>query len=906
MERKGNPPILFFMLFSKMITTEKQTAGKLCTRNLLWSMKKEENDLLEDKLKMTRRSFLKASAAAGAAAAVGGIEYAAEEHQASAAEAPDLKYVRTTCSPNCTGGCGQKACVQNEEIKYIIQASDYEDPEHNPRGCLKGLSYSNLIYGPQRMKGPQIRVGKPGSTNPADYKNVDWTTALDYTGDKLREIIKKYGPESVAVTVQVAGTGHVCKGALIRLATLNGFSVLGGYEMNGDLPMSAPETFGVQSEELDTYCWTDAKYLIVFGSNPLQTRIPDAHFLTEARENGTKVLVFDPCFTATASKADEWYSIKPSCDAAVANGFSKVILDEKLYDADFLRTYTDMPLLIRKDTKKRLLAREVKGLSVPAGMPEYREAYVAYNGKFITVNPEKLNLPLNTQLEGEIKVPLKNGKTVTCCPTFELTRQMLAEYTPERVEEMSDMPASEIKRLAREIATVKPLHIIYGASNYQWYHGDLKGRAMALLCALTGNYGHLGDGLSTYAGQYKLRYSSTGQWWSVPDEPNRSAAGMSFAYMLRGKTETMTCPYPKHGIKAWLVYCCNPFDQHNMNNILRQQVENGDLELVVNFDFQQTTTSRYAHVNLPGVSWYEKEELVSTPCHPYIQMMNPAIKPLYDCKHELWIVRELADRIHPGDKKKYFYGDMDPDKATEEVIKLTMEKGNFELEGVTLEKLKKGPVKFKHANPGRKRIAFYEQIHDKVPFPPQSYPVPLAKTAQFVKSGRMEFYKDEDMFLKLGESLPVHKPPFEETEYQLNPKARELYPFTYVTRNSIHRVHSTHANNEMMRELQDDSAKVYLNPEDAAKKGIAAGDMVEVFNDRGKLLAEAVLDPGIRTQMCIFEEGWWSRYTHGTSYNTLIYPWINPIHEVYFVSQMWAPNTAWNECLVDYRKAGDQ
>ena len=332
-------------------------------------------------------------------------------------------------------------------------------------------------------------------------------------------------------------------------------------------------------------------------------------------------------------------------------------------------------------------------------------------------------------------------------------------------------------------------------------------------------------------------------------------------------------------------------------------MQSGQLELVVNFDFQRTTTSKWAHVNLPGVSWYEKEEMVSTPCHPYIQMMNPAIEPLYDCRHEVWIIRELAERIHPGDKAKYYYGDMDPNQVVEEVIKLTFEKGNFELQGLTLEDLKKGPVKFKHANPGRKRIAFYEQIHDRVPFPPQSYPTPLATTAQFVKSGRMEFYKDEDMFIKLGECLPVHKPPFEETEYTLDPTTRERFKFNYVTRNSIHRVHSTHSNNQMMRELQDDSPKVYLNPDDAAEKGIAAGDMVVVYNDRGKLIAEAVLDPGIRSMMCIFEEGWWSRYTHGTSYNTLLYMWINPIHEVYFVSQMWAPNTSWNECLCDYRKA---
>ena len=852
----------------------------------------------KENLSMTRRKFLQVSAAAGAVAAAGGITLAANAKEENGTTPDDLTYVRTTCAPNCTGGCGMKACVQNGEIKSIIQAADYEDSEHNPRGCLKGLSFANLIYGPERMKTPLIRTGAPGTD---EFKEVGWDEALDYTGSELRRIIDTYGPESVAVVVQVAGTGHVHKGSVVRLATLNGFSLIGGYEMNGDLPMSAPITFGVQSEELETYCWPDAKYIMVFGSNPAATRIPDAHFLVEAKENGAKLLVFDPNYTATAAKADEWYSIKPSSDAALALGFARTIINEKLFDADFIRTYTDLPILIRSDNGKRLLAADVEGLQSPADMPEYRQAYVVYNGTFLTVNPEKLDLPLNTKLEGEITVPLKNGSAVKARPAFELLKKMVQEYTPEKVQEETDMPADQVERIAREIATVKPLHIMYGASNYQWYHGDLKGRALSLLCALTGNIGHLGDGLSTYAGQYRMRYKG-GAWWNVPELPDRAPAGFSFTYMLNGPTETMSAPYPKHGIKAWIVYCCNPFDQHNMGNILREQVENGQLELVVNLDFQKTTSSKYSHVCLPGVSWYEKTELVSTPVHPYVQLMQPAIKPVGDCKPELWIMRELAKRINPGDEK-YFYPDLDPDAAAEEVIKLTMETGGPEVKGITLEQLKAGPVKMNHENPGRKRIPFYEQIHDKKPFPPVSYPSPLPATAKFVKSGRMEFYKDEDMFLELGEELPVHKPPYEDTEYALDPSIREKYTFSYITRNSIHRVHSTHSNNLMLRELQDDSAKVWLNPDDATEKGIAEGDLVEVYNDRGKLLAEAILDPGLKKKMCVFEEGWWSRYTHGTSYNTLIHPFINPIHEIYFVSQMWAPNTSWNECLVDVKKA---
>ena len=121
-------------------------------------------------IKLTRRKFLQGAAAAGAVAAVGGIELAVNADGEPNPE-EELTYVRTTCAPNCTGGCGQKACVYNNEIKYIIQASDYEDEEHNPRGCLKGLSYSNLIYGPHRMKGPSIRRGEPGSD---DFEDVSW------------------------------------------------------------------------------------------------------------------------------------------------------------------------------------------------------------------------------------------------------------------------------------------------------------------------------------------------------------------------------------------------------------------------------------------------------------------------------------------------------------------------------------------------------------------------------------------------------------------------------------------------------------------------------------------------------------------------------------------------------------
>ncbi|MDR1422102.1 MAG: molybdopterin-dependent oxidoreductase [Coriobacteriales bacterium] len=861
--------------------------------------------------KISRRGFVKSCVALGGTAVLSGtiasIIGARDTDNPAFAANPDkpLRHVRSTCSPNCTGGCGMVAAVQDGKIKTIIQAADYPEVELNPRGCLKGLSMSNLVYGPNRMIVPQLRVdgSKPGTDN---FTDVTWEEALDTAAVRLQEIADKYGPESIACIVQVAATGHVHKGALSRLAALAGWSMHGGYDMNGDLPMSAPMTFGVQSEENESYCWPDARYIMVFGSNLAATRIPDAHFLHEAQQAGAKMLVFDPNYSVTASKADEWHSINVGSDAAVALGMARVIIDEGLYDSNFVKIYSDLPFLIRRDTNQKLLAQDVAasaGLDVPADIPCYRRShvFVTTDGRLRASNPQELLadvVPEHIALEGSASVQLGDGRIVEATTAFSLLRTQLEDYGLEQTEQLTGMPGADIARIARQAATTSPLHLIYGASNYQWYHGDLKGRALALLPVLTGNIGNLGGGFSTYAGQYRMRFKPAA-WWKVD---GKGPAFVPFEYVVHGPTETMTARFPKNGIRAWIIFCCNPFDQHNLNNQLREQKQNGHLELVINLDFQKTTSSLYSDILLPGVTWYEKTELVTSPVHQYLQLMQPAIEPVGQCRPELWIFRELARRLDT-DFDQYFFPELGVEEATSEVIRLLLAQGGDEVEGITLEQLRKGPVKMHHGSYGTKRIPFYEQIHDGQPFPPVSYPEPLENTAQFVKSGRIEFYKDEPTFIELGEALPVHKAPYEETEYALDPTYRERFRFSYITRNSIHRVHSTHADNQVLLELKDHRPKLLVNPHDAAAKGVQADSKVEIYNDRGSITAFAVLDPGVKSGVVIFEEGWWQDQLNG-SYNALIYPHIKPTHEVYFVPQMWSPNTNWNECLCDFRPVG--
>lgn len=788
-----------------------------------------------------------------------------------------------------------KAFVHDGQIKMISQAADYPYKRYNPRGCLKGVSINTMIHGPERLTTPLVRNEQTG-----ELEEADWDTALDTAAQKLRDIAEKYGPDSIGVIWQVQGTGHVQKGALVRLTNMMGWSAIGGYELNGDLPMFWPETFGCQSEELESYEWEDSRYTMIFGSNPMVTRLPDSHFLNYSREAGGKVVCFDPNYSATAEKSTEWVRIKPDTDAAFALAAAKVIIDEGLFDESFCKNFTDLPLLIDAATGKRLLAAQVAGLSA-LDVPAYRETYVAWNaaaGVPVAVDPEHLGGTDGYALEGAFDVPLAGGGTVSAKTSFTLLRESLEAYDLEFASAITDVPADIIQRIARECAAVKPMHIIFGGSAMQWHHGDLKGRACALLAALTGNIGQLGGGISTYVGQYKTRFSTAS--WFIPPRPKRASA--PFHYAVNGRTDTMSASFPEAGFKALVVGWGNPFEQHNVANWLRSAKDSGELECVICFEFQHTKTVDYSDVTFASASWYEKTELVITPLHPWVQIMQPMVDPPGIARPELWTCKELACRIDPSVAD--MWPEFEPEEAeaaAEEVLRTLLENGGETIDHITVEDLKAGPCKLAHSNPGEKKIPFWEQIHEGLPFPTVSRPNALDVTAKFVKSGRIEFYKDEDRFLEMGEQLPCYKPAFEDTEYAADPEAREKYPFAYLTRNSLFRVHATYCNNPFMLELQNDTPKVFMNPDDAEKKGLSQGDVVEVFNSRGKVNGALIVDPGMYPGQVIFDMGWWSRYTGDESYNSLIFPWINPIHEIYYVSSVWSPNMAWNECVCDVR-----
>ena len=827
---------------------------------------------------VTRRQLLTGGAALTAATVGVGAVNSSVDRSIELSEPVD-RVVRTTCSPNCTGACGQLAFVRDGKVVKIQQAADFPDKVYNPRGCMKGLSYHLQIYNQDRVMTPLIRTGARGS---GEFREASWDEVLDLIAKEMVAIGDKDGWDSIHVFGQVPGSGYIHKGANYRACATLGMTHGTSFDLNGDLPMGMPITFGVQNAEHEAKDWANSKFILLIGANPIETRIPDAHFLFDAVANGARMVVVDPAFSGTASKADTWLQITPGTDAAFALSLAQVLVEEELGNMQFMRTYTDAPLLVRTDTGKRLLESDLVG----AVTPDRFVVWDVTTQTALAIPLDRLGIPqgIDAALEGSFAVVLADGTAVRVSPGFAHVVAELQKWTPEKTKEITGLDPAMVRSVARAYAAESPAAIIMGAGSNHWFHGDLQGRALALCASLTGNIGKSGGGFSVYVGQYKVRVKWA-PWVNIGDIKAKIVASI---YFLRGKTPQMheSVPYPKNGYKALFCTFANMFVQAPDVNRLYKTLD--ELDLIVTVDHQLTDTAAYSDVVLPATTWYEKLDLTATPLHPFLQLQQPAISPVGESKSELWIWQELMRRIDPVAYAAHW-------QVTEEdAIRMILAEGG-PTEGITFEQLQAGPVRLKVPDPD---IPFLAQINDLVPFPPQSMPVALDKTQPFVPTGRIEFYKDFDTFLELGEQVPTYKPPRDDESNDPT-----VFPLRFLTPHSKWRIHSTYGNNPWMNEIHGGRPPVLIHPDDARSRQIKEGDEVEVANSRGRVVAWAQVTDSVQAGSVILHEGWWPRtFKAGKGVNELTSSEVNPIHEVHYVPNMWAPSTGWKDCNCEVRR----
>jgi anaerobic selenocysteine-containing dehydrogenase len=405
------------------------------------------------------------------------------------------------------------------------------------------------------------------------------------------------------------------------------------------------------------------------------------------------------------------------------------------------------------------------------------------------------------------------------------------------------------------------------------------------MAVVTGNVGRSGGGFSVYVGQYKVRVV-TGPWW-YPDDIKPPI--VSTIYFLRGPTETMNpaVPYPASGFKALFSTFSNFVVQSPDLNRLQRTLD--ELELIVVVDHQMTDTVRQADVVFPATTWYEKKDLVATPLHPFLQLQQPAIPPVGQSRSELDIWRELVRRIDPDLAERYF------DLTEDDAIRMMLDAGG-PAAGITLEQLEQGPVRLNVPDPD---IPFLDQIDALAPFPPVSLPAPIEATQVFLPTRRIELYKEEDRFLELGETVATHEEPYDDGVHPA-----DGFPLVLLSPHSKWRIHSSYANNPWLQEIHGGKPSVLIHPEDARARGIANHDEIEVFNTRGSLKAWAHVSEAAAPGTATLPEGWWfSQFLAGKGVNELTSSSVNPIHEVFYVPNMWAPSTGWKDCRCEVRRA---
>lgn len=302
------------------------------------------------------------------------------------------KIVRSTHGTNCTGSCSWKIYVKNGIVTWETQQTDYprtrpDLPNHEPRGCQRGASYSWYIYSANRLKYPMVRgkLLKLWHEAKAEHKDPvkawasiaeDRNKAKHYKSargmggyvrsnwDEVNEIIaaanvytaKTFGPDRIIGFSPIPAMSMVSYAAGSRYLSLIGGVCMSFYDWYCDLPPSSPQIWGEQTDVPESADWYNSNYIIAWGSNVPQTRTPDAHFFTEVRYKGAKTVSITPDYAEVSKLTDVWMHVKQGTDSALGMAFGHVILKEfhvdkpSEYFTDYIRRYSDMPLLVLLET----------------------------------------------------------------------------------------------------------------------------------------------------------------------------------------------------------------------------------------------------------------------------------------------------------------------------------------------------------------------------------------------------------------------------------------------------------------------------------------------------------------------------------------------------------------------------
>jgi len=597
---------------------------------------------------------------------------------------------------------------EEQTAKYPQTNSDV--PDFNPRGCQKGCAFSNRMYDATRVIHPLKRVGERGE---GKWKRVSWDEALTDIADRYIDVTVNEGSDRTIWDIGPGMDLATSSAAVFRFSKFTRSVLLDMNTEIGDGHRGALETLGKISGErsADDFFYSDL--ILIWGSNPIYTQIPNAHFYTEARYNGTKIITISPDYNASATKSDLWVPVKPGTDAALAMGIARWLVEHDKIDRAFMAEQTDMPLLVRADTGKFLTEADMQASGSIHG-------FYLYDGatKRLMPAPRKnLNLgELQPDLEAITTVTVRDGSEVSVSTVFSLLKDSLQLYTLAHVSKVCGTGEKMIELMAQSVSNSKAMTNITSSSLNKYFHGNLIERAMILVFALTGNMGRHGAGYSAFP---FLTPDGFEPFTLIPDMHSLEqfalqAHGMVEEKVAEGMTEEMALydltklvfttnsPFPQAtcatlfwavhgGVKDlhdnnWTPFLTKPMsdyvldavnsgDQpllppvgktpriifHFVSNSLRR-VRGGDilkeklwpqLDLSVVLDMRMNTTAQHADYFLPCAAWYERNSFKwVTPLSPFLTATTAATEPLGSAKPDWEIILLLSKAIQKRAKER--------------------------------------------------------------------------------------------------------------------------------------------------------------------------------------------------------------------------------------------------------------
>jgi anaerobic selenocysteine-containing dehydrogenase len=735
----------------------------------------------------------------------------------------------------CVSRCGSIAVIENG--RFVALEPDRSHPTGKAL-CAKGRAAPELVYHPERLLHPVKRTRPKGDPDPG-WRRIGWDEALDLSAARLRGIAEEHGPESVVFGVASPSTS-ASEDSLVWLQRLkNAFgspNLCVSMELCGWGRYLAPQyTFGASVPGVYMPDLENAGCILFWGYNPNLARLAHATATVEARKRGARLIVVDPRRTGPANKADIWLRVQPGTDGALALGIAQVMIQRGWYDREFVRDWTNGPLLVRTDNGRLLTHGDLSA----RGSAQH---YVAWNEA--TDRPIIYDPPTaayegddpRPALFGEFAIETLRGE-VTCRPAFALTAELCRRYPPERVEAICGIERGQIEATARMLWEERPV-AYYAWSGVEMQTGSTQiARAIAQLYALTGSFDVRGGNVlfaavptADAAGAELLPAEQRARAVGLPERPLGPSRWHFVASeeVYRGILEQQ--PY---GVRGMVGFGANLLLAHA--NARRGREALMALDFYVHADLFMNPTAELADVVLPVASAFEREALkfgfeVSPDAQSLVQLRQRVVEPRGETRSDTEIIFDLANRLGLG--AHFWDGDIE-----------AAYRHQLGPSGVSLEALREQPVGVRV--PLRTRYRKFAEQEEGVP---RGFDTPTRK---------VELYSET--MLEHGYSpLPEYEEPL------MSPSSRPdlagRYPLILTCAKHTLFCESQHRGLPSLRRRALDP-EVELHPMAAAERGIGPGDWVYIETPEGRVRARARMNDTLETNVVCGQHGWWQACT---------------------------------------------